>query len=77
MIRDSKIRQQGSGDIENLAKPVVDTFFLSKNDQSPPDLKVAGVLFINDDINVFKLTLEKLPVSTEKEEGADITITWE
>jgi hypothetical protein len=76
-IMSTKIRQQRSGDIENLSKPVLDTFFKSSNDQSPPALKVSGVLFRNDDINVFELILAKSPVTIEEEQGAEVTITWE
>ena len=37
---------------------------------------LTGALFDVDDDRVFKLTLEKRGVSSLKNEGVDVTITW-
>lgn len=62
-------------DLDNLAKPVLDTLFRIRNAQVS-DLSLTGALFDVDDDHVFRLTLEKRPVEKETDEGAEITITW-
>ncbi|HEY7358117.1 MAG TPA: hypothetical protein VH590_16670 [Ktedonobacterales bacterium] len=57
-------------DLDNLAKPVLDTLFKARKQQP------TGALFDLDDASVIKLTLEKRLVSTQQEEGIDITIVW-
>ena len=61
----------GGSDLDNLAKPVLDTLFRARKQQP------TGTLFDLDDANVFELTLEKQFVSTQAEEGVDISIIWE
>lgn len=65
-------------DLDNLAKPVLDTLFKIRRSQLPVDFKatLTGVLFEVDDDRVCRLTLEKRLVSIKAQEGADITITW-
>ena len=60
----------GGTELDNLAKPVLDTLFKAR--KQPP----TGALFDAHDTRILKLTLEKRPVSTEEEEGIDITIAW-
>ncbi len=60
-------------DLDNLAKPILDTLFLSRNPQAPRE-NVTGVLFPVDDSLVYKLILEKRVVDSETEEGAKITV---
>ena len=62
-------------DLDNLAKPILDTLFRSRNAQVK-DLSLTGALFDVDDDRVFKLTLEKKLVSTSTEEGVDINISY-
>src|SRR5918996_5719282 len=59
-------------DLDNFAKPVLDTLFTSQN-VSPG---VTGVLLPVNDTWVFRLVLEKVGVKTPQEQGADITVTW-
>jgi hypothetical protein len=59
-------------DLDNFAKPVLDTLFTSQN-VSPG---VTGVLIPVNDTWVFRLILEKVGVKTPQEQGADITVTW-
>ncbi len=68
----SVIRQ----DLDNLAKPVLDTLFLPDNPKKE-DPSISNVLFNLDDKQVFILNMEKKHVSDNSEEGADITISWE
>lgn len=63
------------GDLDNLAKPVLDTLFLPNNPQVE-DLNLTGVVFHVDDQAVRELFLRKVPVETAEEEGADILVTW-
>jgi hypothetical protein len=58
-------------DLDNFAKPVLDTVFTSKNVSGP-----TGVLLPVNDTWVFRLLLEKVEVRTPQEQGADITVTW-
>lgn len=59
-------------DLDNLAKPVLDTVFTSEN-VSPR--KPTGVLLSVNDTWVFRLNLEKVQVDSRGERGADITVT--
>ena len=60
-------------DLDNFAKPVLDTLFTSQN-VSPG---LTGVLLPVNDTWVFRLRLEKVKVTTPQEQGADITVTWQ
>ena len=63
-------------DLDNLAKPVLDTLFLP-DDKQAREPGVSGVLFDIDDSQVFWLELEKTHVSSEEEEGVDVRVVWE
>jgi hypothetical protein len=65
-------RNAGGADLDNLAKPVLDTLFLSNNVQVEP----AGVLFNVDDNRVSKLLLKKIAVQRDEDEGTEIIISW-
>jgi hypothetical protein len=59
-------------DLDNFAKPVIDTLFTSQNVS-----RLTGVLLPEvNDTWVFRLLLEKVGVETPEEQGADITVTW-
>ena len=59
-------------DLDNFAKPVLDTLFTSQNVS-----RLTGVLLPEvNDTWVFRLLLENVEVKTPQEQGADITITW-
>jgi hypothetical protein len=62
-------------DLDNLAKPVLDTLFLSRQSQVR-DPSLAGALFSVDDDRVFRLSLEKCVVPSAVGEGVDIEISW-
>jgi len=63
-------------DLDNLAKPVLDTLFLPY-DAQVKDKSLTGALFEMDDSQVHKLLLEKCLVNTYQEEGVDINVFWE
>ena len=59
-------------DLDNFAKPVLDTLFTSQNVS-----RLTGVLLPEvNDTWVFRLLLEKVEVKTPQEQGADLTVTW-
>jgi hypothetical protein len=59
-------------DLDNFAKPVLDTLFTSQNIS-----RLTGVLLPEvNDTWVFRLLLEKVAVETAHEQGADITVSW-
>ena len=60
-------------DLDNLAKPVLDTLFTSRNVSKT---RLTGVLLRVNDTWVFRLLLEKVEVKTPQEQGADLTVTW-
>jgi Holliday junction resolvase RusA-like endonuclease len=62
-------------DLDNLAKPVLDTLFRATHAQAPVD-GVTGILFDIDDGRVFELDLEKQAASSTALEGIDVQITW-
>lgn len=59
-------------DLDNFAKPVLDTLFTSQNVTRLNGVLLPGV----NDTWVFRLVLEKIGVKTPQEQGADITVTW-
>jgi Holliday junction resolvase RusA-like endonuclease len=64
-----------SGDLDNLAKPVLDTLFHGKHVQVA-DRSLAGALFDVDDGQVVDLRLRKVKVASSRKEGVDLTIEW-
>ena len=63
-------------DLDNLAKPVLDTLFRIRNAQVR-DMSLTGALFNVDDDCVYKLSLEKEVVPDAQNEGVQVTISWE
>ena len=63
-------------DLDNLAKPVLDTIFKSRHSQIK-DPYLTGALFDVNDDQVIRLVLEKREVTHTGEEGIDIAITWD
>jgi hypothetical protein len=57
-------------DLDNFAKPVLDTLFTSQNVLRLTDVLLPGV----NDTWVFRLRLEKIEVKTPEDQGADITV---
>jgi len=72
LMMDSRL---GPADLDNLAKPVLDTLFRSRHPQK--DRSLTGALVDVDDDRVFKLLLEKRSVVAEGDEGIDVCVTWE
>jgi hypothetical protein len=65
----------GRADLDNLAKPVLDTLFESRNPQAP-DAALTGALFPGvDDDRVTRLHLEKRPAAAPELQGADIKVS--
>lgn len=62
-------------DLDNLAKPVLDTIFLIDRPQTQ-DRTLTGALVRRNDNAIRKLTLEKRPVHEPGEYGVDILVEW-
>ena len=62
-------------DLDNLAKPVLDTLFLAREPQVK-DSSLAGAAFQVDDTRVFSLNLVKSAVAASADEGIDVVVTW-
>lgn len=60
-------------DLDNLAKPVLDTIFLIARPQTG-DASLTGALVRRNDSAVYRLTLEKRLARDPGEEGVNITI---
>jgi Holliday junction resolvase RusA-like endonuclease len=73
-------KQNAKGvDLDNLAKPVLDTLFKPrKNKDKQPDYDISSALFEIEDSTIFDLRLRKVGLAVEKQigEGIDILITW-
>ena len=68
--------KNNKSDLDNLAKPVIDTLFHPSHTQVK-DLSFTGVLFPNiNDKHVIHLELWKRFVRDTKNEGVDILISW-
>jgi hypothetical protein len=64
-------------DLDNLAKPIIDTLFKPGSPNGNQDKEVTGKVFPRaDDLQVRQLSLRMTLVSTEKECGATITVCW-
>ncbi|MFZ5555263.1 MAG: hypothetical protein ACOZDY_00845 [Pseudomonadota bacterium] len=63
-------------DLDNLAKPVLDTIFCARFAQAP-SRDVTGVLFDVDDARLYHLTVEKRIAAAETDEGVDVTVDWD
>ena len=64
-------------DIDNLAKPVIDTLFRPGSPNGNQDPEVTGKVFpLADDLQVRQLNLRMTLVATEKQYGATITVCW-
>lgn len=59
-----------NGDLDNLAKPVLDTLFR----QSRRSVHPVASIFLCDDCHLHELTLKRFLVTSPDEEGATITI---
>ena len=68
--------QIGRADLDNLAKPVLDTIFTIRNAQVR-DPMFTGAAFSVDDNRVFSLGLEKREVPTEEQAGAEVFVSWD
>ena len=69
--------RQTKNDIDNLAKPVVDTLFSPGVPNGNQDLEVTGEVFpLADDLQVTQLNLRKTLVQSDEECGAMITVCW-
>lgn len=62
-------------DLDNLAKPVLDTIFLIDRPQTQ-DRTLTGALVKRNDNAIRRLTLEKRPVHEPAELGVDILVEW-
>jgi len=69
-LREAYGNKLEGSDLDNLAKPVLDTLF--KGRKQPP----TGILFDLDDAFVAKLIMEKRLAATQEEEGVDIIVAW-
>jgi Holliday junction resolvase RusA-like endonuclease len=61
-------------DLDNLAKPLLDTLFRTRHPQMPE--AVTGSLFEIDDGRVMELILRKRVVEIPSEEGVDVLVGW-
>jgi Holliday junction resolvase RusA-like endonuclease len=67
--------QAARADLDNLAKPVLDTLFSIRNAQVK-DPSLTGALFNVDDERVFHLTLSKTEVPVQAASGVSISVIW-
>ena len=69
--------RQTKNDIDNLAKPVIDTLFTPGVPNGNQDPGVTGKVFpLADDLQVTQLNLRKTLVQSDEECGATITVCW-
>lgn len=68
---------QTKNDIDNLARPVIDTLFKPGVPNGNQDPEVAGKVFpLADDLQLGQLNLRKTLVQSIEECGATITVCW-
>ncbi|GAB4135045.1 MAG: hypothetical protein Fur0036_20090 [Fimbriimonadaceae bacterium] len=64
-----------ASDLDNLAKPVLDTIFLIDRPQTK-DHSLTGALIPHNDSAVHRLILEKRPAVSSEDCGVDILVEW-
>lgn len=62
-------------DVDNLARPVLNTLFDSRDEQA--DRTLTATLFDAEDAQIHRLILEKRVVTDSAEEGIDVTVRWD
>lgn len=62
-------------DVDNLARPVLNTLFDSRDEQA--DRTLTATLFDAEDAQIHRLILEKRVVADPAEEGIDVTVRWD
>jgi hypothetical protein len=62
-------------DMDNLARPVVNTLFDSRHEQA--DRTLTATLFEAEDAQIHRLILEKRVVADPAEEGIDLIVRWD
>lgn len=68
-------RRLAASDLDNLAKPVLDTIFLIDRPQTK-DHSLTGALIRRNDSAIHRLILEKRAAGILEECGVDILIEW-
>lgn len=62
-------------DVDNLARPVLNTLFDSRDEQA--DRTLTATLFDARDAQIHRLILEKRVVADPAEEGIDVIVRWD
>jgi hypothetical protein len=62
-------------DVDNLARPVLNTLFDSRDEQA--DRTLTATLFDAQDAQIHRLILEKRVVADPAEEGIDVIVRWD
>jgi hypothetical protein len=69
--------RQTKNDIDNLAKPVIDTLFSPGVPNGNQNKEITGKVFPRaDDLRVMQLNLRKTLVQSDEKCGATITVCW-
>ncbi len=68
-------RRLDASDLDNLAKPVLDTIFLIDRPQTK-DHSLTGALIPRNDSAIHRLILEKRLARSLEDSGVDILIEW-
>jgi hypothetical protein len=75
-VRFSLLPRRALGaDLDNLVRPVLNTLFSSRDEQS--DLTLTGALFGADDARIYRLVVEKRVVEDPAREGVEVVVRWE
>jgi hypothetical protein len=64
-----------SADLDNLAKPVLDTLFAPRPNPNAP-VEISGAVFDAHDSQITELTLRKKVASTQADLGVRIVVSW-
>jgi hypothetical protein len=62
-------------DVDNLARPVLNTLFDSRDEQA--DRTLTATLFDAEDAQIHRLILEKRVVTDPAQEGIDVIVRWD
>jgi hypothetical protein len=68
-------RRALGADLDNLVRPVLNTLFVSRDEQA--DRTLTGALFAADDARIYRLAVEKRVVEDAADEGVEVVARWD
>ena len=72
-LKNDRLFDREGNDVDNFAKPVIDTLFLAPGKSDKPN--PTGILFKTNDTFVTEIVVRKT-IAADSAEGADVRVSW-